>query len=57
MNYEKSSNCLDRRMKIIIHEKRSAECGLQETDMKKRLLFGFIMVGGTILIILTSSSG
>lgn len=30
---------------------------LQETDMKKRLLFGLIMVGGTILIILTSSSG
>jgi len=28
MNYEKSSSCLDRRMKIIIHEKRSAECGM-----------------------------
>jgi hypothetical protein len=27
---------------------------LQETDMKKRLIFGFVMVGGTILIILTS---
>ena len=30
---------------------------LQETDMKKRLLFGFVMVGGTILIILTSLLG
>jgi len=30
---------------------------LQESDMKKRLIFGFIMVGGAILIILTSSSG
>ena len=28
MNCGKSSNCLDRRMKIIILEKRSAECGI-----------------------------
>jgi len=43
MNCGKSFNCLDRRMKIIILEKRSAECG---PDGEKSLFFILVLPKG-----------
>jgi len=44
MNYEKSSNCLDQRMKIITLEGRSAECGVHAKMIFAAMSFNISLI-------------